>query len=189
MKDPIDLICPRLFEQTYMENPPPVNRPELDLELKSWDADHPQLNLATHPHWQCTGAATQRGVPLIWSEGKTTPVIRVLMASLLGQPLHKTWRCRRLCNEPTCVRPGHFHLEAIYTVMGGVPEPLPVRAFSIPQPDPKLVDSDDFEDLCDMIMMIDGRRTDPAEILAARDWPWSTAEIARAQAYLISEGV
>ena len=187
MKDPLDLIRPRLFEQTYMENPPPVNRSELDLELKSWDADHPQLNT---PHWQCTGAATQRGVPLVRVETKLTPVIRVLMAALIGQPLHKTWRCRRLCKEQTCVRPGHFHLEAIYTPRGGVPEPLPAMAFSIPVSDPEEADSDDFEDLCDMILMIDGRRTDPAVILSTRpDWPYSQAEIAKAQAYLISEGL
>lgn len=184
----LDKIYQRLktvHPTTARPTAPPFNRPEFETLVRSWDPNH----LAPlYDHWYYEGAQNGRGVPVIFVNNGPVPVVRALFDTALGEPMHKSWRVKRMCNDGTCCNPLHYGLRATYRHRELPTQPLPARAFVRPL---KPTQSEDFEILVDMILMVEGQTDDP-ESFRARNSAWEDYDpetIKRAQAHIREQGL
>lgn len=127
------------------------------------------------------------GPQLVKYEGRAHTTVRVLFEIIFDQPLHKTWKLKRLCGRRECVNPLHFRVEHIFRSDGTKLEPLPARCYrlAILGEEPTSID-----DVIDTILSIDdGRTMSPDEHVGYWNGLYNADEFAIALERIRAEGL
>lgn len=129
------------------------------------------------------------GPRLTHHDGRAQPLVRVLFELILGEPMHPTWRLRRLCANLDCCQPHHFEPEMIFRTDGRQTEPLPPRAL-IPRDFMVLEQQSDPEEVVDTVLMYeDGRTLTPEQLVERCGGAYSADEFITALARIRAEGL
>lgn len=116
------------------------------------------------------------GPKLIWHDGRTQPTVRVLFELIYDQPMHPTWKLRRICHSPECRTPHHWQPEMIFRADGTVPVPLPPRTYDFHDMSALMDLPNDPEEVIDTVLMYEGGRNMTPEQLVERSNGFATAE-------------
>ncbi len=107
-------------------------------------------------------------------EGRKHPLARVIFELIFDQPMHPTWKLRRLCANEDCRQPHHHRVELVYRV-NEIAEPLPGRVWV-----PRDIAVQDLpnapEEVIDTVLMYEGGRDMTPEQLVERSKGFATAD-------------
>lgn len=123
-------------------------------------------------------------------EGRMQTTIRVIFELIYEQPMHKSWKLRRVCHNPDCLNPHHWQPEMIFRVDGTTTVPLPPRTYEIRGIVSFADLPTDPEDVIDTVLGIeDGRRMTPDELEDYTKGLYTAEEFATALIRIRAEGL
>lgn len=153
----------------------------------------PEFLQSTLDEWPSNTALLKpclEGPQLVWHDGRTQPTVRVLFELIYGEPMHPTWKLKRLCHNPECRTPHHWQPEMIFRVDGTVTVPLPSRTWDIRGITSFADLPTDPEEVIDTVLGIEGgRQMTPEQLWEYTERNYEIEDFAAALERIRAEGL
>jgi len=118
------------------------------------------------------------------------PTVRVLFELIYGEPMHPSWKLKRLCHNPDCRTPHHWQPEMIFRVDGTVTVPLPPRTWDIRGITSFADLPTDPEEVIDTVLGIEGgRQMTPEQLWEYTERNYEIEDFAAALVRIRAEGL
>lgn len=129
------------------------------------------------------------GPKLMHHEGRAQTTVRVIFELIYDQPMHKTWKLRRLCWNPDCVNPHHWQPELTFRADGTTTVPLPPRTYAIRVASTSELPTDPEEVIDTVLMYEGGRDMTPEQLVEKTHGDYTIDDFVAALARIRAEGL